>query len=62
MKWFTLAWWKYILDDSRADKDYSSYLGRFYCRVSQHDCGVWFYNVGGTEPDMRCKGCGEDLG
>jgi hypothetical protein len=59
---FTMAWWRYVLDDSRASRDYGTRWSRFICRWRGHPAGVYFYNVGGTEPDMRCKGCGEDLG
>lgn len=62
MKVFTLAWWRYVLDDSRADKGCANWLARVMCRWRGHPAGVWFYNVGGLEPDYRCKGCGEDLG
>jgi hypothetical protein len=60
-KWLTLTWWRYVLDDSRADKQYGNALTRFWCRVNGHS-SVHFYNVGGLEPDMRCVECGEDLG
>lgn len=59
---WTLTWWRYVLDDSRADQDYGTTVSRFLCRWRGHPAGVWFYNVGGSAPDMRCKGCGEDLG
>ena len=39
-----------------------NWLSRCKCRAQGHLCGVYFYNVGGFEPDMRCKGCGEDIG
>ncbi len=39
-----------------------NYLSRCKCRATGHPCGVYFYNAGGMEPDMRCRGCGEDLG
>jgi len=32
------------------------------CRWRGHPCGVVWYNAGGTEPDMHCKNCGDDLG
>lgn len=35
---------------------------RAVCRWRGHPAGVWWFNVGGLEPDMHCKGCGEDLG
>jgi len=89
MKWFTVNWWRYVLDDSRADHDYGPFedvirwqwlenwrgdytvnwiaragnqLARCVCRAKGHPAGVFFYNVGGCEPDMTCRGCGEDLG
>jgi hypothetical protein len=60
-KWFTLAWWRYVLDDSRSDHGYGNWLERAYCRVTGHRCGV-IWNSSGLEPDMRCRCCGEDLG
>jgi hypothetical protein len=33
-----------------------------FCRMNGHKCGVVWYNVGGDEPDMHCKNCGDDLG
>lgn len=84
---FYREWWAYVLDDSRADKDYGpfnewvcrddpvfgevrrnylagwgNFVARCWCRWRGHPAGVHFYNCGGAEPDMTCKGCGEDLG
>lgn len=53
--WFSPHWWRYLLTDCRGWEN-------FRCRVHGHPDGVWFYNVGGLEPDMRCKDCGENLG
>jgi hypothetical protein len=61
-RWLTLIWWRYILDDSFANKGYGTYLSRIWCRIRRHPSGPWFANAGGLEPDMRCKDCGEDLG
>jgi hypothetical protein len=42
------------------------FLGKFsraYCRYKGHPAGVWWFNMGeNLEPDMHCKGCGEDIG
>lgn len=38
-----------------------NYFSRCLCRFNNHNCGVFYYNFG-CEPDMTCKGCGEDLG
>ena len=83
LKWLTLSWWSFVLDDSRADKEYgpfddvcrwrgeyyrnplarvANWIARCWCRVRNHPAGVVFYNCGGLEPDMTCRGCGEDLG
>ena len=82
----SLGYWKYVFDDSRADREYGpwnptfyrwtyndefitnpfaklgNYLSRCWCRLRNHPAGVNWYNPGGFEPDMYCRGCGEDLG
>lgn len=85
-KYFYREFWRYVLDDSNADKDYGpfnewwwrdnpfngevlrnhlagfgNYLARCLCRWRGHPAGV-VWNSHGLEPDMTCKGCGEDLG
>jgi len=37
-------------------------LGQWVCERTAHAPGVVWYNVGGDEPDMRCKRCGKDIG
>ena len=67
--WFTLDWWKYLLCNEYiytktgkcVIKINNETFKKFYCRMRGH-CGVWFYNPGGYEPDMRCKNCDDDLG
>jgi hypothetical protein len=59
--WLTRVWWAYVLNDSQADSGYGNWFSRAWCRAQGHPAGVWFYNAGGTEPNMHCKGCGEDL-
>lgn len=34
----------------------------FICRWRSHPCGAIWYNPNGSEPDMHCKNCGDDLG
>ncbi len=53
--WFRKSWWNYLLEKNVS-------WTKFWCRVFGHDCGVWWSNVGGTEPDMRCKNCDDYLG
>lgn len=90
--WLTRDYWRYVLDDSRADHEYGpfndvpnwgwwrrmqdwkgdyvrnplaiagNWIARAWCRANGHPAGVFFYNIGGDEPDMHCQGCGEDIG
>jgi len=46
--------WKYLLH-----KPFS--IRALLCRLGGHKCGVIWYNVGGSEPDMHCSNCGDDL-
>jgi len=41
---------------------FAGLFSRAWCRWRGHPAGVFWYNPSGMEPDMRCKGCGEDLG
>lgn len=60
--WFTYWWWKYLFETPKGSwKKYCSNWHRFWCRAAGHPEGVWWYNPGGCEPDMSCKGCGDDL-
>lgn len=52
--WFAERWERLSL--------FAAYLFRCQCRARAHPYGVHFYNPCGTEPDMHCDGCGEDLG
>jgi len=37
-------------------------LRAIICRIGGHSCGVVWYNPGGTQPNMCCRNCGDDLG
>lgn len=50
---------KYLF--SKKNPDYN-WFRVILCRFKGHPAGVWFYNPTGLEPDMTCKGCGDDLG
>jgi len=54
MYWLTLAWWQYLFEGRWTWR-------KVWCRATGHR-GVWFYNVGGLEPDMSCRGCDDNLG
>jgi len=57
MYWLSLTWWKYIFGKPR----YSNILRTALCRARNHPCGVLWYNSTGTEPNMTCRNCGDDL-
>lgn len=52
---FSIWWWEFVFAAPRT-------LRKIRCRMSNHKPGEWWYNPRGLEPDMRCKGCGDDLG
>jgi hypothetical protein len=54
-RWLTRAWWRHLLAGCKGWR-------HFRCRLRGHPRGVVWYNVGGSEPDMRCRDCGEYLG
>ncbi len=69
MHWFTLGWWQYLLaSPSNAMTSDSWYwqvrvwLQAVGCRARGHPYGVVYYNPNGSEPDMTCTNCGDDLG
>jgi hypothetical protein len=33
-----------------------------FCRMRGHQAGVVWYDPTGSEPDMHCRNCDEDLG
>lgn len=58
--WLTAGWWRYLF----GPRDVPASAGRLataICRAKGHPAGVWWFNHGGNEPDMRCKCCGDDL-
>lgn len=62
MQWFTFGYWKYLL--GKADNPhFCSKWKRFWCRVKGHPMGAIYYTVNptATEPDYRCKTCGDEL-
>lgn len=66
MKWLSRDWWAYLLEKPERNRDGA--IGRLrdwwtsiLCRLKGHPYGVVWFNVGGYEPDMHCKNCGDDL-
>ena len=55
-----LYWW--VSERFPILNHFCAYLFRCQCRARNHPYGVAWYNAGGYEPDMRCQGCGENLG
>jgi ribosomal protein S14 len=59
MRWLRPEWWQYLLAPPARD---TRRWVAFRCRMDGHPRGVVWFNAVGTEPDMRCKVCGDDLG
>ena len=59
MYWFTLTWWRYLLE--KRDNDIG-WIRTAICRARNHPRGVWWYTLNSYEPDMHCKNCNDDLG
>ena len=60
MRWLHKDWWAYLLAPRKWPHE--NWLTVILCRARGHPEGMWWYNVGGTEPDMHCKCCGDDIG
>lgn len=61
IRWFDKWWWIYLFKKPSSYSD-AGWLRAIWCRLRNHPAGVWYYNPGGWEPNMRCKNCGDDLG
>jgi hypothetical protein len=59
MRRFLSRWWWAGLFRCR-DHGYGLWRN-VWCWVRGHGAVRW-YNVSGSEPDMRCRYCGEDIG
>lgn len=51
--WFTKSWYQYLFEKP-------CNIRTIICRARGH-AGVIFYNPSGSEPDMTCKFCDDDL-
>lgn len=58
--WFSWDWWSYLLRKPD-NEDFCGFWERFFCRAKGHPKGMIFYNPMGSEPDGRCKICGDYL-
>jgi len=59
--WFTLSWWKYLLEKPLGDNLSERWI-RFWCRARGHPNGIVYFNPNGYEPDTTCVDCGDDIG
>lgn len=50
---------KYMFEKKSPDVNWFTVV---CCRIKGHPNGVVWYNFNGLEPDMTCKGCGDNLG
>lgn len=67
MHWLTLDWWKYLLADLGSPSEWWHEDRRWpwttlWCRLRGHPSGPIWQNVGGLEPDMDCRDCGDRIG
>lgn len=59
--WFKRWWWKYLLETPKGSRKVTSKWKRFWCRAAGHPDGVWWFRFDyGSEPDMKCKCCGDN--
>jgi hypothetical protein len=56
--WFTYSWWDYLFEKPLGERP----LERIVCRIKGHPRGEVFFNPCGSEPDHRCKDCGDFIG
>ncbi len=63
MKWLDICWYRYLFENfgGFGNLTCSDTWTRVFCRARGH-CGPVWHNTAGLEPDMHCKGCGENLG
>lgn len=52
-------WWSYIFEEKNPEV---SWFRVIICRWKDHPHEIVYYNFQGTEPDMRCSNCRDDLG
>lgn len=57
VKWFMPSWWGYLLGKPLGDHP----LTRVICRAKGHPSGPVWFNPIGSEPDMRCKNCDDEI-
>jgi hypothetical protein len=56
--WFTKEWYKYVFASKSPDFNWFEVIK---CRIQGHRPGVIWYHSTGLEPNMTCKGCGDNL-
>jgi len=60
-RWFDPCWWDVLLEPRPTYYSDVTWLTVLWCRIRNHPQGIIYYTWG-TEPDMHCKTCGDDLG
>lgn len=58
--WFFRSWYQYLFQKAD-DPTFTTWYNRLWCRINGHPHGTIYYNINGTEPDCRCKECGDEL-
>lgn len=61
-RFFFPGFWGYVFSYTDFRRKERPSFRVVWCRILGHPNGVVYYTMTGTEPDMHCKDCGEDLG
>ena len=60
--WIDIGWYKYMFGPRTTRKGWGiSWIGTVYCRMRNHPAGPIYYCSNCSEPDNRCKNCGEEI-
>lgn len=62
IEWFLPSWWGYLLSKPADGWSLVNLWTSFNCRRRSHPAGPIYFNAGGLEPNMTCRGCGDDIG
>lgn len=57
--WFSIEWYKYLFQPIKVG---STWYNSIWCRMKGRPEGPIYYNLGGSEPDWRCKNCNDYIG
>ena len=67
---FSVEFWRYLIKGQikicrknyPKKPDWVRSPSHLWCRLTGHKAGPVWFNPGGTEPNMHCRNCGDDIG